>query len=91
MLCFDFVNHGKHNCMPVCADFELYEACTLRYGKAPRYNFNPGADNTACNEWTDRKKQLEKSMRVLIDRVEKVLPVEALQGIIRWGKALGML
>jgi hypothetical protein len=84
MLCFDLVGSGKHACMPVCADFELSEALELRYGRI-RYG-QPGYD-----EQKERSKTLRDEMDALVSRVEKGLPPEALKGIIRWGRALGMI
>ena len=89
MLCFDLVGHGKHVCMPVCADFELSDAVTHRNGKCPKYNYEDRNDNTAYYLWTDCVKQLRKDMDALVSRVEKALPIEAQKGILRWGRALG--
>jgi hypothetical protein len=76
MLCFDLVGSGKHACMPVCADFDLH---------------------TAVAEYADRDerweivKDLTVAMNELIKRVEAALPIEAHAGVLRWGRALGMV
>jgi hypothetical protein len=85
MLCFDLVGSGKHACMPVCADFELSEALELRDGKRIRYG-EPGYD-----EQKERSKALRNEMDALVGRVESTLAPGALKGVIRWGRALGML
>jgi len=91
MLCFDLVGSGKHACMPVCADFDIYEALVLRDGKRPSYNYTEGADNSECKAWDTEKRNLMKSMDELVKRVEKDIPFEQQKGIVRWGRALGML
>ena len=91
MLCFDLVGHGKHVCMPVCADFELHDAITIRVGECPKRDWSDGADNTVCDDWRNRKKDLQKELDALVNRVEKTLPIGAQKGILRWGRALGMI
>lgn len=85
MLCFDLVGWGKHACMPVCADFELSEAIEHRDGKRYRYG-EPGYE-----EQRAEKRDLMKRMDALVSAVEKALPPESMKGVIRWGRALGMI
>lgn len=89
MLCFDLVGSGKHVCMPVCADFAISWALDAMYGCTPRY----GTDGyeAASKERRELKRELTNKMNELIKRFESVLPVEAQKGIIRWGRALGMI
>lgn len=85
MLCFDIVGSGKHACMPVCADFDLWDALEARDGSRPRHG-NPGYD-----DWRQSVKNLTDEMNSLIKRAERSIPLERQKGIVRWGRALGML
>ena len=85
MLCFDLVGHGKHVCMPVTADFDLMEACEIRDGGRIRYG-QPGYE-----EQNEQRKALRVRMDELVKQAEAKLPVESKKGIIRWGRALGMI
>jgi len=76
MLCFDLVGSGKHVCMPVCADFDLH------------------ATVADCADRTERfriVRELTAGMDAMIKRVEETLPIEAKKGMLRWGRALGMV
>jgi hypothetical protein len=81
MLCFDLVGWGKHACMPVCADFDLMEALEV----------SPAWRDRSREEHREGRRELMKEMDELTKRVESVLPIEAQKGIIRWGRALGMI
>lgn len=85
MLCFDLVGSGKHACMPVTADFDISEACEIRNGGRVRYG------ESGYEEQRERRKDLRESMDALVKQVESVLPIEAQKGILRWGRALGMI
>ncbi len=85
MLCFDLVGFAPHSCMPVMADCDLYTAQGLSDGFTARYG------DEDYEGQRDRRKALTGAMDAVVDRFEKSLPVEAKKGIIRWGKALGMI
>jgi len=85
MLCFDLVGSGKHACMPVCAEFEVWEGYEYVAGERPRWGCD-GAD-----EWNDGCKAARNNLDELIARFESKLPAGAMKGIIRWGRALGMM
>jgi len=85
MLCFDLVGSGKHACMPVCAEFEVWDGYELEFGRKPKYD-EPGYD-----EWKQGVRTVRESLDDLIKRFESNLPPEAMKGIIRWGRALGMI
>ena len=85
MLCFDCAGFGKHVCMPVCADFDLYEACDIQYGCPDR------GDREGYDERRRRVRELMKSLDALIMQAESELPGMALKGVMRWGHALGMI
>lgn len=79
MLCFDLVGSGKHACMPVCADFDLYDAVSV---------------STVIVDRDKRRaivRELQEEMDALVKRIESNLPIEALKGVLRWGRALGMI
>ena len=82
MLCFDLVGSGKHACMPVCADFDLYDAVKV----SPAH-----ADITDYRDRAAVVRELQNEMDALVKRVERALPIEAQKGVIRWGRALGMI
>jgi hypothetical protein len=79
MLCFDLVSWGKHACMPVCADFDLCDAV----------EHSPGYEDCDLAELCVGRAELQAEMNLLIKQVEAVLPVVALSGVMRWGRALG--
>ena len=85
MLCFDLVGWGKHACIPVCADFDLEETYTESRGGRIRYN-QPGYD-----EQERGIKELRDNMDSLVQRFESNIPVEQQAGVMRWGRALGMI
>ena len=82
MLCFDLVGSGKHACMPVCADFDLHDAVRVSPAHA---NITDRSDRYAV------VRELTADMDSLVKRVEAALPLEAKKGILRWGRALGMV
>lgn len=85
MLCFDLVGHGKHVCMPVCADFEISEACDIRRGYRPKW------DDPQYSDIRAEERDLLDMLDDLIKRFEKDIPIEQQAGIVRWGRALGMI
>ena len=85
MLCFDLVGHGKHACMPVCADFDLSDAQEVLEGRRVRYT------DSGYDEYKGRSKELRDRMDALVKTVEAPLPVECKKGLLRWGRALGIL
>jgi len=85
MLCFDLVGWGKHACMPICADFELADAQSVADGGHISYG-QPGYEDQR-----QRRKDLMVRLDALVSEVESKLPPEAKKGIIRWGRALGMI
>jgi len=85
MLCFDLVGWGKHACMPVSADFELYDAIDIRYGAPGR------ADRDGKDERRRRVRELMVELDELTKRAESALPIEAKKGLLRWGRVLGVV
>jgi hypothetical protein len=85
MLCFDLVGSGKHACMPVCAEFEVWEGYEHVAGPKPKY----GCDG--YDEWKDGCRKRRDILDELVGTFESKLPAGAMKGIIRWGKALGMI
>ncbi|MHC4302699.1 MAG: hypothetical protein ACYS7Y_36020 [Planctomycetota bacterium] len=81
MLCFDLAGFGKHVCMPVCADFDLIDAIEV----------SPGCAGSDREQQRAARRELQEDMDRLVKRVEAALPVEALKGVMRWGRALGMV
>jgi len=85
MLCFDLVGHGKHVCMPVCADFDLEDQINDSDGGRIRYR-KPGYE-----EQRGRVRNMRDAMDDLTKRFETNIPIEQQAGVVRWGHALGML
>lgn len=79
MLCFDLVGHGKHACMPVCAEFDVCDGLDAEFGRK-RYT-----------ERAAEVRVITKELDALASRAEAALPIEAQKGILRWGRALGMI
>lgn len=84
MLCFDYAGFGKHVCMPVTADLDVSAVYYEKYGR-PRFD-----DPAKESERADRKARI-KYLDLLIKRAESTLPVTLQAGVIRWGRALGVL
>jgi len=82
MLCFDLVGSGKHACMPVCADFDLHDAVR----EDASY-----ADVVDRHDRYQVVRDLTADMDALVKRVESALPITEQKGILRWGRALGMV
>jgi hypothetical protein len=79
MLCFDLVGHGKHACMPVCAEFDVCDGLDAEFGRK-RYT-----------ERAAEVRVITKELDDLATRAARILPPEAQKGIMRWGRALGMV
>jgi hypothetical protein len=85
MVCFDCVGHGKHVCMPICADFDVHAAFDAKYGRIEWSDIDGRRDRH------ELVRDMTKILDTLVSRVERKLPIGALKGVMRWGHALGML
>ncbi len=85
MICFDLIPYAPHSCMPVCAEFDIWSAHSYIAGKRPSY----GAEG--YEDWVAGAKKLRAAMDELVDRFVAALPLEARGGIVRWGRALGII
>ena len=81
MLCFDLVGWGKHACMPVCAEFDVYDAFDVRDGRVVR------TDRAARDKRRQDIRDTMKALDLLVTTVESVLPSGSMKGIIRWARA----
>jgi len=79
MLCFDFVARTPYSCMPVMADDGI---CAYYYGH-PDY-----ADRD--KRWA-KVREVRESLDALVKLAERAVPVTAQAGVMRWGRALGMI
>ena len=85
MLCFDLVGWGKHVCMPVCADFDLEDCFNDSDGGQIRYG------KTGYEDQRSRGRILRDAMDDLVKQFERNIPIERQVGILRYGRALGIL
>lgn len=81
-IAFDCSGSGKNACMPVTDDFELYDALDCLYGKA-------GREDRA--ERGELVRELRAELMNLQKQFMSVIPVELQAGVMRWGRALGMI
>ncbi|MDD1711231.1 MAG: hypothetical protein LUQ37_10035 [Methanoregulaceae archaeon] len=77
MIVFDVSPNPKHQCMPVTADWDI---------RPPAYENFPGDHN-----YQKRLALTRDILDPIADKVCKCLPPERRAGLIRWGRALGML
>jgi hypothetical protein len=72
MLCFDYVGHAPHNCMPCTADFDLYRVLKVQGGCADIHQVTKAA----------------RDMTIVLDQqiklAESVMPVAAQVGALSW-------
>jgi hypothetical protein len=82
MLCFDFVEHRPHSCMPCTADFDIGAVYHLR---------EKHGDYSDRDERFRAERVLRDSLDVLIKQAEAVLPITAQKGAMAWGRAFGIV
>ena len=78
MLCFDFCGFHPHNCMPVCADWDIGRVCSNR---ERRGGYADSKDRRA-----DEKAALDV-LDALVKQAESVLPITAQAGVMQWRRA----
>jgi len=82
MLCFDYCGFTPHSCLPITADWDI---------GAVFYNREKQGDFYSYKERRDAEKSVVATLDALVKRAESVLPITAQVGVMRWGKALGMI
>jgi hypothetical protein len=85
MLCFDLVGSGKHACLPVMADCDVHSGFSAELG---RIDYK---DRGASDARRETVRDMMKLLDMLVGRVEKKLPIASKKGILRWGRALGVI
>jgi len=77
MIVFDVSPNPKHQCMPCTADWDIQPAAFENF---------PGDHN-----YQKRLALTREVLDPIADKVCKMLPVTQRAGLLRWGRALGML
>ena len=85
MLCFDLCDWAPHYCMPICADFEISFGYEAEYGRPDR------SDKEAATLRRGNVRAMMRVLDLLVKKAESSLPVGSMKGIMRWGKAYGMV
>ena len=87
MLGFSFVGYGKLACIPVTADFDIGSFYYKKHG----VSFGDGCSEETRQAYYADKKACIGRMDSLIKQFESTVPVELQAGVMRWGRALGMI
>jgi hypothetical protein len=82
MLCFDYVGHAPHNCMPITGGWDIGAVLFRRraVGLVP-------ADFSPC----EGERDITKTLDALIKQAESVLPVTAQAGAMSWARVFGLV
>jgi len=82
MLCFDYVGHRPHSCMPCTADFDVGAVYHLReqHGRYPNRDARQRAERILLD-----------ALDALIKQAEAVMPITAQKGAMQWARAYGIV
>lgn len=83
MVAFDCSTNRQHHCMPITADFDLFEY----YPKA----VDPTAEGYQSKYDHDAIRAEAKRLDAIADRICKLVPLSQRHGLKAWGRAFGVI
>jgi hypothetical protein len=85
MLCFDLCDFAPHYCIPITADIEVDMGYDARDGRPDR------ADREGRDKRRQDVRNMMKALDMLVAAVEAEMKDVPMKGVMRWGRAYGMV